>query len=264
MNKVKERFAMLWIGASLPIMQQICLSSYIYNNQEIDLYVYDEVIGIPPGVNVLDASEIVPRSKIFLFQEKYSAFSNYFRYVLLLTKDVLWVDADHLSLSSNWGSENAEYFFGIQSYDARHDRINNGVLKYPKNSELAIKMLEDTEYLLNNNKNTVHGQTGPNLLSKNVLHFGLDHFAINREKIYPIGWGIDDSSSMGMPTIDDLLNPGKLSYITSYLKQNNSFSLTFWNSLASERLKDPNKYQKSFFNFLYQKYILKGRKKHNE
>jgi hypothetical protein len=152
----KEKFAMLWIGADLPIMQQICMSSYVYNNQKIDLYVYDKVAGIPPGVNVLDANLIVPQSKIFLFQGKYSAFSNYFRYVLLLTRDVVWVDADHLSLSSSWGSENVEYFFGIQSYDSRHAKIANGVLKYPKDSELAIKMLEDTEHLLINKKNTVH------------------------------------------------------------------------------------------------------------
>ena len=95
-RSTKDTFSALWIGESLPKLQQICLSSYVYYDQPINLYVYENVIDVPEGINILDANLILPRDKVFKIFDSYACFSDYFRYKLLSMVDTVWVDADHM------------------------------------------------------------------------------------------------------------------------------------------------------------------------
>jgi len=91
----------LWVGSVLPTMQRLSISSFIANGHTYHLYCYDELQGVPDGVRVKDASQILPRSSICT-HEKYDTyaapFSDMFRYRLLLEHGGLWADTDVVCL----------------------------------------------------------------------------------------------------------------------------------------------------------------------
>ena len=81
----------LWIGSPLSAMETLSLSSFVAHGHPVNLYVYDEVRNLPPGVHVSDAGEIIPRSRIFRVgapEEKgsFANFADLFRYTLLWEK----------------------------------------------------------------------------------------------------------------------------------------------------------------------------------
>jgi hypothetical protein len=90
----------LWIGPRLSALERLCLSSFLAHGHEVHLYVYEPVAGAPPGTVVRDGAEILPASMIFQYRRyaSYSAFSNYFRYRLLLERGGWWTDTDVVCL----------------------------------------------------------------------------------------------------------------------------------------------------------------------
>ena len=104
----------LWIGDSLSVMERLCLASFMANGYTFHLYVYDEVEGVPAGVLLMDASEILPRSKVFKYKKRntYAGFSNHFRYKLLCMKGGVWVDTDVVCLDSL--GDDMDYVFAEQ------------------------------------------------------------------------------------------------------------------------------------------------------
>jgi hypothetical protein len=90
----------LWIGPSLDSVEAACLASFVAAGHPVDLYCYEHVSGIPPGVNVRDGNDILPGSAI----ERYrcngspSLFSNRFRYAVLAARKGVWIDCDVLCL----------------------------------------------------------------------------------------------------------------------------------------------------------------------
>jgi hypothetical protein len=86
MNRIVQG---LWIGPELSVMEQLSIASFLRNGHEYHLYVYGEVKNIPMGTRVKDGDEeILPVSMIFQYrrEKSYSAFSNFFRYRLLLER----------------------------------------------------------------------------------------------------------------------------------------------------------------------------------
>src|SRR5690242_16686954 len=90
----------LWIGPRLSTMEQLVIRSFLANGHSFHLYTYDAVQGIPEGATVLDASRILPASRIFRCSESGSlaGFSNFLRYKLLLENGGWWVDMDSVCL----------------------------------------------------------------------------------------------------------------------------------------------------------------------
>src|SRR5262245_44909746 len=89
----------MWIGPTLPALQQLCIRSFLAHGHTYHLYTFEDVAGIPDGTVVCDASTILPEQSIFRYQEgfgkgSYSAFSNLFRYKLILERGGWWVDTD--------------------------------------------------------------------------------------------------------------------------------------------------------------------------
>jgi hypothetical protein len=111
---------MLWVGAGLSTLERLSISSFLHHGHDVHLYAYDDLEGVPHGVLVRDAAEILPRSRIFRYTEtgSYAGFANFFRYKLLLTRGGWYVDADTVCLrpfdfttpyvfSSEWGDGGA-------------------------------------------------------------------------------------------------------------------------------------------------------------
>lgn len=75
---------MLWVGNQLSPIEQLCMKSFLYHGHQVDLYAYTDIKGVPSGVNMCDANEIVESEKVFKHMGSYAAFADLFRWALLL------------------------------------------------------------------------------------------------------------------------------------------------------------------------------------
>jgi hypothetical protein len=95
----------LWVGRQLSRLEHLTLRSFLLKGHPFNLWVYDELEDdLPQGVVLRDASQILPRERIFLKEEpdlgsivgkkSYGPFSDLFRYKLLHDQGGVWVDMD--------------------------------------------------------------------------------------------------------------------------------------------------------------------------
>jgi Glycosyltransferase sugar-binding region containing DXD motif len=62
MNRVMQS---LWIGNELSTMERLSITSFLAHGHEFDLYTYGPVGGVPKGVRLRDAVEIIPCENVF-------------------------------------------------------------------------------------------------------------------------------------------------------------------------------------------------------
>src|SRR5205085_1334129 len=79
--------------------------SFLRVGHPFELFVYDDVEGIPAGTRVRAAQDIIGRERVFAYGPAagrgaggLSGFSNLFRYALLLREGGYWVDTDNFCL----------------------------------------------------------------------------------------------------------------------------------------------------------------------
>jgi hypothetical protein len=150
------------------------------------LYTYDKVGNTPDGTVVRDGEEILPESMIFQYREhkSYSAFSNYFRYKLLLEKGGWWVDTDLVCLRPFDFQE--EYVFSSEMAVGQ-EFINAGAIKSPAGSEALayawnVCQEKDRDQL-------VWGEIGPKLIADAVKRFSLERYVKPADVFCPLGYG---------------------------------------------------------------------------
>lgn len=180
------------------------MASFLRNGHFVDLYVYDEPRGVPVGVNVLDASEVLPRERMFLHRRTGSValFADWFRYKLLLEKGGIWSDTDVVCLRPLDYPEPVIF--------ARQDerQINNAILGLPAGHELAAWMVACCE---NPNRPLPYdglgmrlrkrmrrllyadphahigwGEHGPKGFTQAARHLGYEHKALPSWHFYPV------------------------------------------------------------------------------
>jgi hypothetical protein len=90
----------LWIGEKLGWLERLCLTSWVARGHEAILWAYNDVLGVPAGVKLRDAGEIIPMTELVCHRETGSPalFSDRFRYRLLTLGNLIWVDTDMLLL----------------------------------------------------------------------------------------------------------------------------------------------------------------------
>ena len=90
----------LWIGTNLSSLERVSIQSFLDHGHQYHLYAYQELANVPAGAVLKDANEIFSASLIFQYKEHktYAAFSNVFRYKLLLERGGVWADTDVISL----------------------------------------------------------------------------------------------------------------------------------------------------------------------
>src|SRR5687768_4377244 len=109
----------LWIGKSLSVMERLSISSFLKNGHPFHLYVYEAVKGIPEGVTIKDASDVLPTDKIFISFDSYAHFSDIFRYKLLLEKGNYWVDTDIICMKPF--TRSTDYVFASERRRQHHN-----------------------------------------------------------------------------------------------------------------------------------------------
>ena len=90
----------LWIGDRLPPIARLSMKSFLSCGHPYRLYAYREFEGVPAGVELRDASEILPESRVYITTKKrsYATFSNWFRWELLSRHAGWWADMDMVCL----------------------------------------------------------------------------------------------------------------------------------------------------------------------
>lgn len=96
--KSNASIQMLWVGNQLSPIEQLCMKSFLYHGHQVDLYAYTDIKGVPSGVNMCDANEIVESEKVFKHMGSYAAFADLFRWALLRSRGGYYCDTDVLCL----------------------------------------------------------------------------------------------------------------------------------------------------------------------
>lgn len=173
----------LWIGPALSMMERLALTSFVAAGHVVHLYVYDDVDGVPSGVDVCDAAEILPRSRIFRYAEHdtVSGFSNFFRYKLLLARGGWWVDTDVVCLKP-FDIDGEHVFSSELSKGA--PVVNCGVIRAPAGSPAMEQAWQTCAAL--DTATIKWGQTGPRLCAEVVRTNGLEACVQPPEVFCPI------------------------------------------------------------------------------
>jgi hypothetical protein len=222
---MEDRVQSLWVGERLSTIERLSLQSFLSNGHRYRLYVYDEVQGVPDGVEIADANSVVPASQVFEYRRYggFSGFSNWFRYALMLGEGNLWADTDMICLrridlpnECLYGRESAEF-------------VSPALLRLSKGHDLARWMVRQCEnpnrwlpyddwrqrkrklsrrFLRGNSREDIRwGELGPRGFTAAVRHFGMFELAQPEAAFYPIAherWRsvFDGSFAGGLDTLE--------------------------------------------------------------
>jgi hypothetical protein len=188
----------LWIGSPMTQYERLCIASFVAAGFDVDVHTFDPELQVPDGARRQDAREVLPESSVFENQAQpgtYAAYSNIFRYRLLQMQDTTWVDADVLLVSDGLPAD--PYLFGLQ----RPERINNAVLRAPRDSELLVELYRGATAV--QPRDVVWGQLGPRLLTETAVRLGLTSLAQPVHVLYPV-W-VSDAWTLFDPAHRDRL-----------------------------------------------------------
>jgi hypothetical protein len=126
----------LWVGSELSYLERLCLQSALHHGHRFRVYSYtpDELGHVPAGVEVRDASEVMPREKLISYAECPNGVAlgaNLWRYHLLAKGLGFWCDLDLVFVRPFDFSQ--PYVLGWE-YEGW---INNAVMFAPKDSEFV-------------------------------------------------------------------------------------------------------------------------------
>jgi hypothetical protein len=178
-----DRFQSFWFGETISPYQRLAMKSFVDHDHEYVLYAYDK-FDVPVGVELRDASEILPRSRVFFYGEgagvgrgSVSAFSNLFRYHLLRERGHWWVDADVVCLADTVPS--TDVFMGWE-YD---HQIGSAMLKFPARHPFVSALCDAADAV---GPDPEWGTTGPHLVTSLAREKDLLHVASPHPFAYPV------------------------------------------------------------------------------
>jgi len=203
-----------WYG-KLSFLEQVCITSFIERGHRFVLHAYEDVGAVPAGCEVRDASETLPRERMFFYKGSRTpaVFADLFRLHLMQEEAGIWADCDVYCVRPLAGLR--PYVFGIESIgglgNGNKPQINNAVFRCPPDSPLLSALLEVFEPGATppglpfwrrlevavrralGAKLPVHdmqfGATGPWPLNHHVRALGLWRYAQPKPVFYPLDYG---------------------------------------------------------------------------
>lgn len=165
----------MWIGNSLSACELLTIKSFLNNGHKFVLWAYDNIsTQLPSGTILRDASEIIPREKVFSYKYSnqfghgkgsYAGFSDIFRYKLLYLNGGWWVDMDVTCLKPLDFED--DYVF--RSHHSLP--LVGNVMKCPKDSPLMEKCYNEAVSKVDENNRDWHLPI--QILVDNVIEMGL-------------------------------------------------------------------------------------------
>jgi hypothetical protein len=215
--------AILWIGKALGRIERACLRSVVRQGHSVHLYCYATPQGVPEGIDLRDAAEVLPESTIIRHKSgSVALFANRFRYELQRRGLGTWLDCDVYLLSPLDGQ--APHLFGLESADW----IANSILRLPADSPMLPPLLEIFEErsvppwlpwrakaaaywrLIGTGRSGLSrmpwGMAGPRALTAVARAHGAMRFALDQEVLYPAAW--QDAAWIRDPavTLEDMIS----------------------------------------------------------
>jgi hypothetical protein len=217
---------MLWIGVSLGAVERACMRSVLQQGHPLNLYCYREIGGVPDGIEMHDAAEIIPESEIIRhWSGSVSLFSNRFRYELQRRGRGTWLDCDAYllkPLDCTAPHLLAEYEPG---------KLTPGILRLPKDSPIlpALLALFDEKTVppwlpwrarasamwrlrttgRSNLSKMPWGSAGPLALTYYAREFGLLPLAVPAAVLHPVPW--QEAERIRFEPLEALVGPDAVS-----------------------------------------------------
>jgi len=183
----------LWIGNRLSTMERLAIQSFLDCGHPFHLYAYEPLENVPTGTTVCDGREILPEDEIFVYRRgsgkgSPSAFSNFFRYKILLERGGWWSDLDAVCMKP-LEFEDAHVTAWEREPDGTQ-HIAAGLVKAPVGSPIAKYCWE---YCQTVNKSKLRwGQIGPRLFAQAIEELEVPVNILGPEAFYPIDyWKVD-------------------------------------------------------------------------
>jgi hypothetical protein len=179
-----------WGGGPLTRLELVCLSSFVQNGAHYSLYTYDEPRGVPDGVIVRDASEILPAERMFRYpagtlnEGSLSGFSNLFRYSLLQRVGGWWVDTDVCCLRAFQGSHDELYL--REETQSGEFLVASCIFRAPSAGVVLQHCLE--AFARKDVTKVVHGETGPALLTDAIRACRREDLVQPGGPYFPVPW----------------------------------------------------------------------------
>jgi hypothetical protein len=175
----------LWIGPSLSALERLSIASFLHHGHPFHLYTYGEVAGVPAGTVVRDGGEILPAARIFQYRHfhSYSAFSNFFRYKLLLERGGWWVDTDVVCLRPF--AFGGPYVFATEPC-GDGETPATAVIRVPAGSAIMSQAWKVCQ--AKDRAALSWGEVGPRLLKELIETFGLGAHTEPSATFCPIAW----------------------------------------------------------------------------
>ena len=217
------RFGTFWHGPALTPFEAACLHSFVARGHEITLFSYEPVAGVPDGVRLQDAREIVGPEKLSSFlvdgAPSISHFSDYFRYVMFSRSELTWVDTD-VFLLRGWTQDPDRTLLALETPKS----ICNAVMRIATGERWLPELVSRTEALADTPMRW--GQTGPKLITELVGGSALLMRAEPQAVHFPIHW--DDFWTVFLPEHADACRAACADARTLHLWNNIVERLGFW------------------------------------
>jgi len=176
---VSELFNTFWHGRSLSPLELTCMRSFIAHGHRLRVFSYDE-LALPAGVENADARRILPAERFFTFEDSPSAFTNIFRYRMLLEQGGWWIDTDVLCRTADIPA--CDYYWAEQELG----QVNGAVIRFPPSDALCRRLLQEGERRAD--RLSFWGQLGPALLTEVLPEAPPAGHAGSTNDVYPIHW----------------------------------------------------------------------------
>lgn len=167
----------MWIGTQLSPIERLTMRSYLAHGHRFVLWHYDVLAQDPPaGVELRDASEIIPREQVFNYKHRnqwghgkgsYAGFSDIFRYKLLHEVGGWWTDMDVTCLKTL----DVQAAYAFREHDVLP--VVGNVMKAPKGSELM-------RYCYERALACVDAENTNWMLPIEILNEGIERFGLSR------------------------------------------------------------------------------------
>lgn len=186
MQPMTPSFGTFWAGADLSPLEAACLHSFAVRGYEVTLYSYTPVPGVPEGVRLESAAEILdPRymdSFMFGGQPNLSHFSDLFRVRMFQKTPHTWIDADMLMVRPIDRPVPRSLF-------AREHQgsICGAIMRIDPDDPLLDGLCSATLSLMG--KDLRWGETGPLLLTRLLRRQGRYGEAFDPDCFYPLAHG---------------------------------------------------------------------------
>jgi hypothetical protein len=224
----------LWIGGGLGPVERACLRSALRQGHRVRLWTYDAVEGVPEGVEVADAREIIPAERIIRHSSgSYALFSDHFRFALQRAGLGYWIDTDLYLVRPIEREESYVYGWEASKKPGRPPKtIGSAILRIDAASPLLDEILEAFEgrtvprWASKEDRRLAErrlqetgrvdlgelswGIVGPHALTWLARERSLTCYADTPEVFYPVSWAGADWIRDPAVSIDDVITPRTL------------------------------------------------------